>query len=240
MEFKFACKWFEISFSGDPGYVEAQLEKYEPFVLEVLKGMDLSAAQLRDERPVKDQRRQAGREDRGRRDFRGRKGRPDERGAARESDHKPGREFSSPQEPGPDAAGGSRGQSGARAEPEEPSCEAPRPEPAVEFPKRRRPPRIDDRELVKVTGDKKPRTHHDRVMVFGHYMENQGAGSDFTVEEIQRCYKATGVEAGTSIEQVINHATRSGFIARFDKSKKARFKLTNKGRRYVEDGLKLA
>ena len=93
---------------------------------------------------------------------------------------------------------------------------------------------------MRTMDEKKPRTHHDRVMVFGYYMEHEGKGSDFTVAEIKRCYRAVGQESGMNIEQVINHATRSGFIIRYDMGRTVRFKLSNKGRRYVEDGLKLA
>jgi len=40
MEFKFSCKLFEVSFSGDPGFVESQIQKYEPFILKVLEKLD--------------------------------------------------------------------------------------------------------------------------------------------------------------------------------------------------------
>ena len=77
-------------------------------------------------------------------------------------------------------------------------------------------------------------------MVFGYYMEHDGAGSDFTVAELKRCYRNTNQDHGVSIESVISHATRSGFIISHEKGRVTRFKLSNKGRRYVEDGLRLS
>jgi hypothetical protein len=109
-----------------------------------------------------------------------------------------------------------------------------------EFISRRRAPSVRADEIVNLMDEKKPRTHHDRIMVFGYYMENQGGGSDFTIAEIKRCYRAVNQDPGVNIEQVINHASRSGFIVRTDEGRTVRFKLSSKGRGYVEDGLRLS
>lgn len=318
MEFKFSCKWFEIAFSGDPGYVAQQLEKYEPYVLSALRqveseaGKDGSAPRpaapppqpprdreqqprdpgrqpypQHDERPrPPDQTRRFDRPPRG---FEPRREDPRREDPRRDDDRRYRQDPPPPQqqrrdysdqrpeqkknEPAPQPVPVEVAEEITRdrvegmtpdlicdalAEPEgtcsEETAEV-QPEPAVapaetetiippppsaEFAVRRRAPRVREDELAKIIGEKKPRTHHDRVMVFGFYMEQDGGGSDFTVPEIKRCYEAANLDPGSNIEQVINHATRSGFIVRSDKGKTPRFKLSNKGKRYVADGLKLA
>jgi hypothetical protein len=71
-------------------------------------------------------------------------------------------------------------------------------------------------------------------------MEIEGGGSDFTIAELKRCYGSANLDPGVNLEQVINHATRSGFVVRYDEGRTERFKLSSKGRGYVEDGLKLS
>jgi hypothetical protein len=305
MEFKFSCKWFEISLAGDPGFVEVQLAKYEPYVFHVLKKIehDLLSGESQEKKPapprpdkpmenapearLPDQRGQEprgqeqrrGRDHRNRWDRRRRDNQSRKDGVAREI---------APEEPdfGPEPvsrlAAGNNGslplpvevrperskdalhdiaeghgvpelpfeervnadyfhnETGAE-EGADPVHHLPAETAAFsEFVARRRAPRIIAEELLRVMEAKKPRTHHDRIMVFGYYMEGEGAGSDFTIAEITRCYRGVGQDPGINIEQVINHATRSGFILSHDKGRAARYKLSNKGKRYVEDGLKLS
>lgn len=246
MEFKFSCKWFEIAFSGDPGYVQEQIQKYEPFVLNVLKHMekDLDAHPEIPGHGPGEMRKQQGKGHPGGRDGRryDKRRRPDNRREARwkgpedEPDDRrglPGELFPEDLEAEPfDAAD-------QEEVPDDKESAGPGSQPP-EFPQRRRAPSIRKEELKKAVEDKKPRTHHDRVMVFGYYMEHEGRGSDFTAEEIEKCYRAVDQDPGANIDQVISHATRSGFILRFDKGRTTRFKLSSKGRRYVNDGLRLS
>ncbi len=134
---------------------------------------------------------------------------------------------------------------------EAPKSQAPRPEPYVhppidqgpaqapDFPARRKAPKIKQEDLGPLIGKFTPRTQHDRIMLFGYYMEKDAKGSDFTVAEIKRCYKAVDEEPISNIPQVLIHATRSGFIMKKDTGRLLRYKLSAKGRRYVEHGLKL-
>ena len=308
MEFKFSCKWFGIEFSGDPGYVESQLQKYEPYVLNALKLVDQEQKREEEPKPVREQSsqprppqpqpqphpqppppggdrmrppeqtRQWDRQPRfdqrppqdDRRGIRPEQQRPSPGGPGQDprADQK---KNEAPPQPVPieaeeitraavsegvsseliyDALAG-KGASGlpapgsgpealAGAEPIAPALGESERALAVDFPLRRRTPRVREDELARIIEQKKPRTHHDRVMVFGYYMENAGGGSDFTGPEIKRCYEAANLDPGMNIEQVINHATRSGFIVRFDKGRVVRYKLSAKGKRYVADGLRLA
>ena len=324
MEFKFSCKSFEIAFSGDPGYVEQQLEKYEPYVLNALQKVEQESRKDepapaprpaaptpppprdRDAQPPRppypqhndrpqapdqtrrydrprgfEPRREDPRRDDSRRDEQPPR-RDDDRGRYRPDppppQQQPRREYSDQRpeqkknEPAPQPVPVEVAEEITRARVEgltpDLICDAladtptpcPQdapelapglpasateterslPTPAAEFPVRRRAPRVNEKDLAALVNEKKPRTHHDRVMVFGFYMENDGNGSDFTVPEIKRCYEAVNLDPGSSIEQVINHATRSGFVVRSEKGKTARYKLSNKGKRYVTDGLRLA
>lgn len=110
---------------------------------------------------------------------------------------------------------------------------------APEFPLRRRPPKVDPEALKTLLEEKRPRTHHDRIMLMGYHLENAAGGSDFTAEEVVECYQAANELLPANLTQVLNHATRSGFIVRHDHGRIQRFKLSARGRRYVEDGLKL-
>ncbi len=285
MDFKFSCKWFEVSFSGDPGYVEKQIEKYEPYILQALKQMEIEQQEKESKRtetgtalppvpePQENSRRDSNHTGKRRKNHSGR-GRPSEK-KDRSSTHTYRKDYThenssrsdyirplteadsstsetkekeeddslpfaerGDENPSPHKAATDPGEkqetdqqkhdSGADADPS-----------AHEFPARRKTPRIKAEDLVRTIDDKRPRTHHDRVMVFGHYMETEGGGSDFTIPEIKRCYRAANQDPGNNIEQVINHATRSGFIIRHNQARTNRFKLSAKGRRYVEDGLKL-
>ncbi|MFO8056489.1 MAG: hypothetical protein R6V10_04260 [bacterium] len=283
MYFKFSCKGFEVAFSGDPAYVEKQIEKYEPHILQALK--HVQAEQEKEEQiktePEKKPEPASGREENdsrqkhysGKRRKNHSRGRPpdkkdqrsgghpyrkeQEESASRSDNLRPIAESeaarpaekeeddSIPFPEGGDEKSSSLDSASAPAEKSEPGegqeSASPKDAPAgsSEFPARRKSPRIKGEDLVRTIESKKPRTHHDRVMVFGHYMETEGGGSDFTIPEIKRCYRAVNQDPGNNIEQVINHATRSGFILRHDQARTNRFKLSSKGRRYVEDGLKL-
>lgn len=110
---------------------------------------------------------------------------------------------------------------------------------ATDFPSRRRTPKVGANELQALLEQRRPRTHHDRIMLMGYHLENSAGGSDFTAEELMECYRAAGETPPANLTQVLNHATRSGFMLRHDQGRTQRFKLSARGRRYVEDGLKL-
>lgn len=317
MDFKFSCKWFDVQFSGDPGYVEGQLAKFDPYISAVLERIKLDAESgetspapaepatktADDDAPEPGNERQRGpgrgydkdrgydrdrgydkdrgydRDNRSNRRGRDRKhsaGRRDSyskvasapardegdersRGRFRPDDMKkddpdPGavakpeeEKFSAPAAIEADAAKKSDAETEAslpekapEQKPPKDGAEDKRETQKPEFAKRRRAPRIRAEDLKKTVDDKKPRTHHDRIMVYGYYMEERAGGSDFTVAELKRCYRAAEQDPGVNIEQVINHASRSGFVVKNDSGRTVRFKLSSKGKGYVEDGLKLS
>ena len=110
---------------------------------------------------------------------------------------------------------------------------------AAEFPSRRRAPRVDIGALKALLEEKRPRTHHDRIMLMGYHLENAAGASDFIAEELMACYESAKENPPANLAQVLSHATRSGFMVRHDQGRIQRFKLSARGRRYVEDGLKL-
>ncbi len=247
MEYKFVCEWFEVQFSGDPGFVESQLSKYEPMILEVLKriereiraddGSDGPAPVAERPSPKRDRPRQddSRQNDRGR-DSGSRETVPGPRTASRND------VAAKESAPAPKKSAPAKGKASAAPKAAVPEQETPPAEPVAktEFASRRRAPRIQVGQLSKMIDLKKPRTHHDRIMVFGYYMEHEGGGSDFTITEVKKCYTSASQDQGVNIEQVINHASRSGFIVANEQGRTPRFKLSPKGRRYVEDGLKLS
>ena len=83
-----------------------------------------------------------------------------------------------------------------------------------------------------------PQTLHDRVMIFAFYLEDK-ALQEFTVSEIQECYQVLAEKAPGNLYTVLNNASRSGFLLKEEKGGKARYRLTFKGKRYVENGLRL-
>ncbi len=259
MEFKFSCELFTVEFSGDPGFVESQMHQYEPFIMRVLARLDKEAGPA-EKAPAPPPRPPSAPPPREQKNgsFQGKPASAPSQPGRMDRPFAPSRVFSEPKRPSlsstevhEEYTRHSIGQMSPdditeaicdeKETPREPRREAAeKAPPPPEFIARRRAPRVRSEELGKVNEDLKPRTHHDRVMVYGHYMETQGKGSDFTVAEIKRCYRAVSQDPGDNIDRVINHATRSGFIAKHDQGKTVRFKLSSKGRKYVEDGLKLS
>jgi hypothetical protein len=263
MEFKFSCKAFEISFSGDPGFVETQIQKYEPHILEMLKKIEEEPAkelkppeEEKNGRPYKKNYNNYNKKEKYFRDknkksnysnhrpYKDKQSFSDEYKGAGPETEKP---VLNPEEVEKEFTAQSvdnmsiHDVSEALCQHEETKKEFVEAPPIMpEFLSRRRAPRIKAADLKATINNIRPRTHHDRVMVFGYYMEVKAEGSDFTIAEINKCYRIVKSDPGLNIEQVITHATRSGFISKYDKGRINRYQLTNKGKRYVKDGLKLS
>lgn len=84
-----------------------------------------------------------------------------------------------------------------------------------------------------------PRTHHEKTLVFAYYLQNRNNHEDFSSNEIRRCYREIGADPAGNISQVLNHASRSGFLSKISRGRQLRFSLTSKGRHFVERGLEL-
>ncbi len=97
---------------------------------------------------------------------------------------------------------------------------------------------IDAQALRQLFEKYHPQTHHDRVMIFAYYLGNAGRDS-FGTFEINRCYQALGEKLPANLYLVLNNATRSGFLSKEERAGKVKYRLTFKGKRYVENGLRL-
>ena len=263
--FRFVCKDFEIEIRGDQRFVDKILSRYENRVMLKLKELLAHAPEPEPRKPEpphppaptptpahapeaapplpsgeKKSRRHRGRGRRGKR----RQDNVEAVGPRQEREP-------APLDQAPLLRGGDPGREAAQTSlfsesaPEfaEPAFTPPplgevRPAP-VDFPSRRRTPKVDAGELKALLEQRRPRTHHDRIMLMGYHLENSAGGSDFTAEELMECYRAAGETPPANLTQVLNHATRSGFMLRHDQGRTQRFKLSARGRRYVEDGLKL-
>jgi len=265
--FRFVCKDFEIEIRGDQHFVDKLLGRYESRVMLKLKELMPHAPQP-EPRPPQPQPRPQGLaptparppeaappqpagEKKGRR----------HRGRGRRGKHRPENlEAGGPRlEPEPALLNQTPLLRGQEAEPDEAAQPPLFPEPAPEFsepafihpplgdvrpaaadfPSRRRTPKVEKESLQSLLEQRRPRTHHDRIMLMGYHLENAAGGSDFTAEELMECYRAAGETPPANLTQVLGHATRSGFMIRHDQGRTQRFKLSARGRRYVEDGLKL-
>ena len=95
----------------------------------------------------------------------------------------------------------------------------------------------DHAELDKIFDKISPRTHHEKILVFAYYMQNNRNRTDFTTNKIRTCYKAVNAEPAVNINQVLNHASRTGFLAKTQRGRQVRYSLTSKGKHFVERGL---
>jgi len=82
-----------------------------------------------------------------------------------------------------------------------------------------------------------PRTHHEKTLVFAYYLQNRRNHGDFSSNDIRRCYREIGADPAGNISQVLNHASRSGFLNKISQGRQLKFSLTSKGRHFVEKGL---
>jgi len=97
---------------------------------------------------------------------------------------------------------------------------------------------IDAQEIKSLNERFRPQTSHDRVMILAYFLE-QKFSAEFSSPEVQDCYQALSDKVPGNLSQVLNNATRSGFLSKEEKSGKVRYRLTFKGKRYVENGLRL-
>jgi hypothetical protein len=228
-KFKFVCKDFELEVCGDEKFVEQTLDRFESKVMFKLRGL-LSLPE-----PVKDDSPEGATKS-----AESGKVRPHEPSAEKKSEHRRRRGRRSrkkhhhPSEvSGREAKRKSSGIQQAPGPPKAPSSDVSSPA------SKQRNVRIDERALRAQIDEKKPRTHHDRIMLFGYHLETHAGTGEFSAEELERCYRLLSEVSPANIQQVLNHATRSGFLIRAQKGSNSRYRLSAKARKYVEDGLRL-
>ncbi len=96
---------------------------------------------------------------------------------------------------------------------------------------------IDPSDLREIYERINPRTHHEKTLVFAYYLQNRNNHRDFSSNEIRKCYREIGTDPAGNISQVLNHASRSGFLNKSSQGRQLRYSLTSKGRHFVERGL---
>lgn len=85
-----------------------------------------------------------------------------------------------------------------------------------------------------------PRTHHEKIMVFGYFLQVRRGMKEFGTGKIKSCYDAAGSDPTGNINQVLNHASRTGFVTKFQRGRSVKYSLTSKGKQFVERGLQSA
>ncbi len=83
-----------------------------------------------------------------------------------------------------------------------------------------------------------PQTHHDRVMLIAYFLSDQGR-KHFSSQEVSFCYQALGERLPGNLSLILNNASRSGFLTKEEQRGKIKYQLSLKGKRYVENGLRL-
>ena len=81
-----------------------------------------------------------------------------------------------------------------------------------------------------------PRTHHEKILVFAYFLGNSNGHNEFNSNDIKECYDAVHADSPGNINQVLNHASRTGFLSKLYGGRQVRYTLTSKGRHFVERG----
>jgi len=217
--YRFACADFELEFRGDENYMQGMLRKYEPRALAKLNQLLPSGKAPAPQAPPHP-RQDISHPHRPMEKQRYHdKGRDSRRGPRRSPER-----FNKPVERGPESyTDVHAGEAAAR--------EAHLPE-RVDI-------KVDAEEIRAISERYRPQTSHDRVMIFAYYLD-QKLGGSFNASEIQECHQVLAEKIPGNLNTVLNNATRSGFLVKEEKAgKAARYRLTFKGKRYVENGLRL-
>jgi|GEM_PF-2209949 len=85
-----------------------------------------------------------------------------------------------------------------------------------------------------------PRTHHEKIMVFGYFLQVRRGMAEFGTGKIKSCYDAASADPAGNINQVLNHACRTGFVTKSQRGRSVKYSLTSKGKQFVERGLQSA
>lgn len=79
-----------------------------------------------------------------------------------------------------------------------------------------------------------PKTHHEKVMVFGYFLQTHRGMKEFGTSRLKSCYRLVGAEPAGNINQVLNHASRTGFINKLQRGRAIKYSLTSKGKQFIE------
>jgi len=226
--YRFRCSDFELEFKGDENFMRAMLQKYELRVLAKL-GQLVPAEKIQPAQPQPRPQPQQPKQP------------PHPQQAQRQAGHPPGRGrpgrggYHRPAEQYPKPSG-----QVSQREPDEHLLETPRseeispasPAKATEY------IRVNAADLKALADKYRPQTVHDKIMIMVYYLE-QNSPDGFNSGDVHECYHQLGDKLPGNLSTVLNNATRSGFLSREEKSGRIKYRLTFKGKRYVENGLRL-
>ncbi len=91
--------------------------------------------------------------------------------------------------------------------------------------------------LREIFGKINPRTHNEKTLAIAYFLQDHNGYPDFTSNNIKTCYEAVGADPAGNISQVLNHASRTGFLTKSQRGRQVRYSLTSKGKHFVERGL---
>jgi predicted nucleotidyltransferase component of viral defense system len=83
---------------------------------------------------------------------------------------------------------------------------------------------------------KDPKSHGDKILVFGYYLENFIDESSFNLNDIEKCYNQARIPKTKNFPQYIAQLIRDGYLMDFEEKKdnKKAWILTDSGLKYVE------
>ena len=232
-EYHFKCAEFELEFKGNEDYIRAMIQKYEPRVLTKLNQI----APVEKNQPAPHPQQHPAHPQHPQQKPQQPQQRPAE--AQRYPDkHRGGRRGGQgyrkpmPQYPKPS------NEPEQRRDPDEYLKDTPRKEEIIEAPQPPARVQISAGELKSLNERYLPQTSHDRVMIMIYHLE-QSATDGFSSVDVQECYTKLDEKVPGNLSTVLNNATRSGFLTKEEKSGRIKYHLTFKGKRYVENGLRL-
>lgn len=82
-----------------------------------------------------------------------------------------------------------------------------------------------------------PKTHHEKIMVMAYFLQVKRGMKEFGTGKIKSCYDMMGADPAGNINQVLNHASRTGFVTKAQRGRSVKYSLTSKGKQFVEKGL---
>jgi predicted nucleotidyltransferase component of viral defense system len=91
--------------------------------------------------------------------------------------------------------------------------------------------------LVEFFNQKKPKSHGDKLLVFGYYLEKIRGYEAFNIDDIEKCYQDARVPKTKNFSQYITWLIRKGYLMDHEQKKddKKAWVLTKDGQEYVEN-----
>lgn len=90
--------------------------------------------------------------------------------------------------------------------------------------------------LVEFLNQKNPKSHGDKILIFGYYLERIKGYEAFNIDDIEKCYQDARIPKTKNFSLYITRLIRQGYLMDSDQKKdnKKAWLLTKNGREYVE------